>query len=216
MRLPSPIPYSKQWRNVFLLNTEANQYLVWHSLVKIFFLLELVQQLPCCTLSRIGKHGENVPVEKRQGLFMHWVHTVCTITYITTDSRSCRKSESPFVLSNTVVQKKTQSFCWLFLFSFHWLKELCNILSNVQYFNIFYLVKLYFFVIHSVSPNCLKSLWQKLPCSPALAPSWPDIDLFKIATLFTSIPHKISFCDTIIIKFNAWKRKNWPQVSFTL
>lgn len=107
-----------------------------------------------CTLSRIGKHGENVPVERRQGLFMHWVHTVCTITYITSDSRSCRKNKSPLVLSNTVVQKKNPKFLFALLFlPFHWLKELRNILSNGQYLNIFYLVKLQFFVIHSVSPK---------------------------------------------------------------
>lgn len=60
-------------------------------------------------------------------------------------------------------RRKTQSFCLLYFFSFHWLKELCNILSNVQYFNIFYLVKLCF--CHPFSESCLKSLWQKLPCT---------------------------------------------------
>lgn len=50
-------------KHIFLYNTEANQYVVWHGLVQMFLSLELVQQLPRCPLSRVEKHGENVPVE---------------------------------------------------------------------------------------------------------------------------------------------------------
>lgn len=145
MRLPSPIPYSKWWRNIFLLHTSKSiSGLAWFTSDIFLFRTCATTAMPYTQQNR--KTWRECACGEEKGIVYALEYTVCTITYITTDCHSCRKSGSPFVLSNTVVQKKNSKFLFAFFFSFNYLKKLHNILSNIQYCNIFYLVKLYFFL----------------------------------------------------------------------
>lgn len=124
------------------------------------FALDLAQQLPHCTFSRTEKPGETVPVEKEVGIVYILVYTVYTQLHMPQLSLVPAGEVAHHLCSvSIVVQKQNPNTVCFFHFMGHWIKELCNVLSNVQYLNIFYLSsQVMFFVTHSVSPNSLKSL----------------------------------------------------------